>query len=270
MAKIGVCIEPFFSSLPYRQRIEKIHQLGFAGYEFWFHDRCYDGTNLVPEKKNFDEIAELNAKYGLVTTDFVFNHPDGGIVGALIDKTQKNYIVDSFAEIIGYAKKIKCKAFISGAGNRIPGLKREAAVENMIDALQTLAKTCEREDVTLLLEPFNTKVDHPDYFLDNYELTVDVLKAVGSPKVKMLYDIYHAQIMSGNIVAFIRRNIQHIGHFHIAGIPGRHEPIANELNYPYVLQEIDRLGYTGYCGLEYWATVAPEESLQATRRHLGA
>ena len=140
----------------------------------------------------------------------------------------------------------------------------------MIDALKTLAKTCEAEDVTLLLEPFNTKVDHPDYFLDDYDLTVDVLKAVGSPKVKMLYDIYHAQIMSGNIVAFIRRNIQHIGHFHIAGIPGRHEPIANELNYPYVLQEIDKLGYTGYCGLEYWATLPDEESLRLTKKHLGA
>jgi hydroxypyruvate isomerase len=270
MAKIGVCIEPFFSSLPYRERIEKVHRLGFKCYEFWFHDKRYDGKDLVNERKNFDEIAELNEKYGLMTTDFVFNHPKGGIVGALIDKRQKNYIVDSFGGIIACAKQIKCKAFISGSGNRIPGLAKEAAVESMIDTLKTLAKECEREDVTLLLEPFNTRIDHPDYFLDDPVLAVDVLKAVGSDKVKMLYDIYHMQIMSGNIVDFIRQNIRHIGHFHIAGVPGRHEPINNELNYPYVIQEIDKLGYTGYFGLEYWPTMSDEESLALTRKHLGA
>jgi hydroxypyruvate isomerase len=71
-------------------------------------------------------------------------------------------------------------------------------------------------------------------------------------------------------MAFIRRHLQHIGHFHIARIPGRHEPIVNELNYPYVLQEIDKLGYTGYCGLEYWATVSDAESLKSTQKYLGA
>jgi hydroxypyruvate isomerase len=269
MAKIGVCIEPFFSVLPYRQRIEKVHALGFTSYEFWFHNLRYDGTNLVPERKDFGEIAELNAQYGLTTTDFVFNHPDGGILGALIDKGQKQFIVDNFGEMAGYARQIGCKAFISGSGNKIRGLAPEAAVESMIDTLRALAPMCEQADITLLLEPFNTRVDHPDYFLDDYFLTVDVLKAVGSPKVKMLYDIYHAQIMSGNVVDFIRRHIQHIGHFHIAGVPGRHEPIDNELNYAYVVREIDRLGYTGYCGLEYWATLPDAESLALTKKHLG-
>jgi len=268
MVKIGVCIEPFFSTLPYRQRIEKVHALGFTSYEFWFHDLRYDGTNLVPEKKDFAEIAELNAKYSLTTTDFVFNHPDGGVLGALIDKRQKQFILDSFGEIVGYAKQIGCKGFISGSGNKIPGLARQAAADSMTESLKALAPLCEEADITLLLEPFNTKINHPDYFLDEGDLAVEVLKAVGSPKVKMLFDIYHMQIMDGNILDFVRQNLDYIGHFHIAGVPGRHEPIDNELNYRHIVQAIDRMGYQGHFGLEYWATMADEQSLALTKRYL--
>jgi hydroxypyruvate isomerase len=269
LGRIGVCIEPLFSSLPYRQRIEQIHRLGFKYYEFWFHDKRYDGKNLVLERKNFEEIAELNEKYGLVTTDFVFNHPNGGISAALIDPRQRSYIVDSLGEIMACAKRIKCKALITASGNKIQGLAKEVAIESMIDTLKALAKECEREDITLLLEPFNTKIDRPDYFLDDPVLAVEVLKAVGSDKVKLLYDIYHMQIMSGNLVNFIRTFIQYIGHFHVAGVPGRHEPINNEVNYPYVIGEIKKLGYTGYIGLEYWPAMDDDESLRSTKKHLG-
>jgi hydroxypyruvate isomerase len=269
MIKIGVCIEPFFSTLPYRKRIEKVHALGFTSYEFWFHDLRFDGTDLVPEKKNFSEIAELNAKYGLTTTDFVFNHPDGGVIGALINAREKQLILDRFWEIAGYAKQIGCKGFISGSGNRVPGLSRQAAVDSMIDTLRALAPLCEQADITLLLEPFNTKVNHPDYFLDDGETAVQVLKAVGSPKVKMLYDIYHMQIMDGNILDFVRRHLDLIGHFHIAGVPGRHEPFDNELDYRHIVRAIDGMGYQGHFGLEYWATMDHAESLALTKKHLG-
>jgi hydroxypyruvate isomerase len=80
----------------------------------------------------------------------------------------------------------------------------------------------------------------------------------------MLFDIYHMQIMAGNVTAFIRENIQYIGHFHVAGVPGRHEPASGELNYRYIVGEIDGTGYDGYIGLEYWPTVGHEESLRQT------
>ena len=86
---IGVCIEPFFSDLPYRDRIRKVKELGFSTYEFWFHNKRFDGSSLINENKDFDEIAELNEKYGLTTADFVLNHPDGGVVGALIDAADR-------------------------------------------------------------------------------------------------------------------------------------------------------------------------------------
>jgi hydroxypyruvate isomerase len=144
----------------------------------------------------------------------------------------------------------------------------EAAKTNMIAALSELAPICAREGITLIVEPFNTRVDHPDCFLDDPHLCVEVLRAVGSPNVQMLYDIYHMQIMEGNVTAFIRENISHIGHFHVAGVPGRHEPDSGELHYPFIMKEIDRLGYTGFVGLECWPTMDHAESLKRTLRYL--
>jgi hydroxypyruvate isomerase len=270
MANLCVCIEPFFTDLPYAERIRRVAELGFKTYEFWFHDKRFDGKALVPEKKDFTQLAELNAKYGLVTSDFVFNHPDGGVVASLMLKKDRPRLLDTIEEIIGLAKKIGCRQLVSGSGNKVKGLAREKALESMAEGLSALAPICEKNGITLIVEPFNTRVDHPDYFLDNPETCVQVLEKVGSPNVKMLFDIYHMQIMYGNIVSFIRRNIRHIAHFHIAAVPGRHEPENGELNYPFILKEVDSMGYTGQFGLEYWPTVAPSESLIRTRRVLGA
>ncbi len=269
MVQLAACIEPFFSALDYEERIRKIHDIGFKAYEFWFHDKRFDGSQLIDEMKDFDRIGELNEKYGLTTSDFVYNHPDGGIVAALIDSRDRNKLLDNLEEMSGYAKKIGCKNFISGSGNSIPGQADEEAIENMIESLTEMMSICERHGMTLLVEPFNTKVDHPDYFLDDPKLCVDVLKKVNHPNAKMLFDIYHMQIMTGNIVAFIRDNSDYIGHFHIAGVPGRHEPASCELNYHFILDEIDKLGYSGYAGLEYWPTIDHEESLRQTVHYFG-
>ena len=91
-----------------------------------------------------------------------------------------------------------------------------------------------------------------------------MLKEVNSDNVKMLFDIYHMQIMTGNVTAFIKENIDYIGHFHVAGVPGRQEPIDNELNYRFIVKEIEKTGYKGAIGLEYWPSMDHEESLRLT------
>jgi len=268
MAKIGVCAETFFSDLAYEQRLREIAAAGFTRYELWFHDKRFDGSELYDEPKDFHRLAELNAELGLTCTDFIFNHPDAGVRAAMIDAKDRALILESLGAMIENARTIKCRAFISGAGNVVPGLSREKATENMIETLRLVARVCEKEGITILLEPFNTKVDHPQYFLDSADECLSVLKAVDSPCVRMLYDIYHMQVMGGDIVAFIRKNISWIGHFHVAGVPGRHEPHESELNYPFILKEIDRLGYAGYVGLEYWPTIDSRVSLRQTRAWL--
>ena len=268
MAKIGVCIEPFFGELPYAERLARIRKLGFRHYEFWFHNKRFDGRSLFDEEKDLDELAECNARYGFSCTDFVFNHPDGGVVASLIDRRDHGRLLDSLAGIIEKGRKVGAKAFISGSGNKVPGQRPEEAVENMVAGLKACAPVCERHGVVLLLEPWNSRVDHPNNFLDDPRLAVEVVKKVGSPAVKLLYDIYHMQIMAGDVTAFIRENIAFIGHFHAAGVPGRHEPDSGELNYPFILRELDRLGFQGCVGLEYWPTGDHAASLKRTKKYM--
>ena len=198
----------------------------------------------------------------------MFNHTDGGIIAALIDENDHAKLLDGLDVIIPLAKKVKCTKLICAAGNRKEGLSHGEAMENMIGGLASIAPVCAAEGITLLLEPFNTKVDHPDYFLDSAADGVRVLDAVGSDSVKLLYDIYHMQIMGGNILSFVRENIDRIGHFHIAGVPGRHEPFPCELDYAFLVDRIMKLGYKGNFGLEYWPTVDHSESLRAAREKL--
>lgn len=270
MAKIGVCIEPCFGDMDYRSRIRNIAEIGFKYYDLWFHNKGFTGSALTEEKKDFGMIAELNEELGLITTSFVHTHPDGGIELALINKSQQSKIIDSFEEILPLAKKIKCKNLVSAGGNIDPDISDEAAFDNMVENLKACAPILESEGITALIEPWNNKVDHPDNWLNDPVLAVDIIKAVASPNVKLLYDIYHMQIMRGDHTAFLRENIAFIGHFQMAGVPGRHEPISNEVNYPFLLQEADNLGFDGVFGLEYWPTEKAEVSLAKCLKHLTA
>ncbi len=121
-----------------------------------------------------------------------------------------------------------------------------------VEGLRKLAPMAEDAGVTLLLELLNSKVDHPDYMCDRMQWGVEVIKQSESPAVKLLYDIYHMQLMEGDIINTIRANHQHIGHYHTAGVPGRNEiDDAQELNYRAIMLAIQATGYTGYVGQEF-------------------
>jgi len=121
----------------------------------------------------------------------------------------------------------------------------------------------EKEDIILMLEPLNTLVDHPGYFLDSPQEAAQIVREVNSPSVKLLFDCYHMQIMNGNLISTIERNIDIIKHFHAAGVPGRHELFIGELNYPNIVKRIDEIGYKEYFGLEYFPTMPSEDSLKS-------
>jgi hydroxypyruvate isomerase len=269
VATLGVCIETFFTDLPYPERIRRAAACGYTAYEFWFTEKRFDGKALFDEQKDLEAFAELNATLKLTTTDFVLNHSAGAVVASLIDRKDLPKILEAVDRYAAMAKKVGCRALISGSGNTIPGQPRELAVANMVEALSAMGRALAPHGITVLLEPWNSRVDHPGNFLDDPYLAVDVLKKVNLPNVKLLYDIYHNQIMAGDVVSFIRTNIGHIGHFHVAGVPGRHEPHPSELDYAFILKEIDKAGYTGAVGLEYWPTMDHAASLTQTRKVLG-
>ena len=261
---LGACVELFFGDLGYVDRIRMLHSLGFRSYEFWFHDKHFDGRQIVDLPKPIDEIAELNQSLGMSVTSFVFNHTEGGIVASLVDPKDRSKMLDGLGEIIAIATKLNCRSLICTSGPSLSDVRPQAMIDVMVESLQQLGGRCARHGIDLLLEPFNTKVDHPGNFLDDPDVCIRVLEAVAMPNVKMLFDIYHMQIMRGDIVSFIRHHHSRIGHFHIAGVPGRHEPATCELNYGFIVQEALRAGYVGAFGLEYFPSKSDEESLKET------
>jgi hydroxypyruvate isomerase len=137
------------------------------------------------------------------------------------------------------------------SGNRA-GLSDGEGIANCVAGFKRITPLAEQHGVTLCLELLNSKVDHKDYQADHTAWGAQVVQGVGSPRLKLLYDIYHMQIMEGNVVATIRENYQHIAHFHTGGVPGRNEiDDSQELNYRRVMQAIADLGFTGYVAQEF-------------------
>lgn len=148
------------------------------------------------------------------------------------------------------------------SGNR-EGLDDKSGAEITAEGLKRVAKFAEDEGVTLVLELLNSKVDHPDYQSDKTIWGLEVCRMVDSPAMRLLYDIYHMQIMEGDIIRTIREHHGYFAHYHTAGNPGRHElDERQELQYTPIIQAIAATGYTGYIGQEFIPTGDPEDALK--------
>ncbi len=152
------------------------------------------------------------------------------------------------------------------------GMPDDVGLQNTVLGLKQVIGEAERKKVNLCLEVLNTRVDadmkgHPDYMCDNVEFAVEVCKRVGSERMKILFDIYHVQIMQGDVITRIRQYHQYIGHYHVAGVPGRNEiDDTQEVNYPAIMRAILATGYTGFVGQEFIPTRDPIQSLREAVR----
>lgn len=143
------------------------------------------------------------------------------------------------------------KNIICFSGNR-NGLDDDTGLENCAVGLAPIVKEAEKRDLTICIEVFNSKVNHPDYQADSTEWAVKLCEKIGSPNFKILYDIYHMQVQEGDIIATIKKYHQYIAHYHTAGVPGRHEiDDTQELNYPAIMQAIVDTGYKGFVAQEF-------------------
>ena len=159
------------------------------------------------------------------------------------------------------AHTLNCKTLISQVGNDT-GKVREYQHKSIVEGLSECKGMLESEGIILVIEPLNLIIDHKGYYLSKSGEAFDIVSEVGSPNVKVLYDIYHQQVTEGNIINTIRENIDLIGHFHAAGLPGRQELNRGELYYPAVFAAIDHAGYQGYVGLEYMPAGDPLASIE--------
>ncbi len=187
-------------------------------------------------------------KYGLVPT---MTSGAGSIGNGWNRKENHDKLVAQMKNNIERAAEAGLPNVITFSGNR-RGLPDDAGIENCAEGLKRVAGFAEEKKVTINIELLNSKVDHKDYQCDHTDWAVEVVKKIGSPRVKLLYDIYHMQIMEGDIIRTIRGNIEYIGHFHTGGNPGRNEiDETQELYYPAILQAIADLKFEGYVAQEF-------------------
>ena len=198
-------------------------------------------------------------KYGLVSS---MVYSAGTIPDGWNRKENHDRLVKETREGIDRAAAAKLPNVITFSGNR-RGLSDEEGKANCILGLRRVSKMAEDSGITINMELLNSKINHHDYQCDHTAWGVDVMKGVDSPRVKLLYDIYHMQIMEGDIIHTVRDNIQYIGHFHTGGVPGRHElDDTQELQWRTIAQAIADLKFQGYFAHEFVPTHDPMTSLR--------
>jgi hydroxypyruvate isomerase len=216
-----------------------------------------EGIDLL-QREDWEAVREL----GLVCS---MGYPTGRrqfIETGFNDRANHPMLLRELEATIPVAARLGVPNVIAMFGNRGGRTDRDA-IESCVAGLRAIAPLAEEHRVTVCMELLNSKVDHPDYQGDHTAFGVQVMQAVGSPRVKLLYDIYHMQIMEGDVIRTIREHIGHIAHFHTAGVPGRHElDQTQELNYGAIARAIAETGFTGYVAHEFTPTRDPLTSLR--------
>ncbi|HLX41786.1 MAG TPA: TIM barrel protein [Bryobacteraceae bacterium] len=233
-------------------RLKQCVTRGVFGREMAFEETCRQAARMGC--KGYDLIGPQDwpmlKKYGLNPTMYPPG-PGGTIPEALNRKENHERLEKSMHAALDEAAANGVPNIITFSGNR-RGMADAEGADNCVAYLNRVKAHAEDKGVTICMELLNSKVNHKDYMCDHTSWGVDVMKRVNSPRVKLLYDIYHLQIMEGDIVRTIRDNIQWLGHFHTGGNPGRHEiDDTQELNYRFVAKAIADLGFTGYVAHEY-------------------
>ncbi len=221
------------------ERIEEFARLGFKAFELW----CwwdYDVDKLVATAKDND------IKIAAACTRFI----------SLVDRSCREHYLQGLKDTVEACRQLGCRIIISQVGDELEGVSRQAQKESMIAGLKEAAEILDGTGLTLAVEPLNLLVDHAGYFLSRSGEAAEIVNAVDSRSVRMLFDIYHQQITEGNLIPNIRKHSSITAHYHLADHPGRHEPGTGEINYRNVLKAVEETGYQGYIGLEFF----PESS----------
>jgi hydroxypyruvate isomerase len=233
-------------------RLKQCVTRGVFARSMSFEDTCREAARLGCKGYDLEgpEHWPLLKKYGLVPTMYPPG-PGGTISDALNRRENHDRLEKSMHAAIDESAANGVPAIITFSGNR-RGMNDELGADNCVAFLDRVKAHAEDKGIDICMELLNSKVNHKDYMCDHTAWGVGVMKRVNSPRVKLLYDIYHLQIMEGDICRTITENIQWLGHFHTGGNPGRHEiDGTQELNYRFIAETIANLGFTGYIAHEY-------------------
>jgi len=245
----SICYPMFANRIGLEPLCKAAAEIGFAAIEIWGRG------------PDFEDSVSTAKRHGLRIATFVGH---ASLQDGLNKRANHDRIEAELRASIETAAKHQVPGLICLSGNRQPGQGEDEAMEAVADGLRRAAPLAEKMGVNLNLELLNSKVDHPGYQCDHTSWGVELCKRVNSPRVKLLYDIYHMQIMEGDIIRTVRDNIQWIGHFHTAGNPGRNDmDDTQELNYAGICSAIAETGYDLFVGHEF----APKGDPIAALRH---
>jgi 2-dehydrotetronate isomerase len=250
MPRYSANISIMFQELPFLARFGAARASGFDAVECWFP---YDHPKL--------QIKGLLDEHGLAMVGINTAPGDTarGEWGVTALPGREAEFDRQFTEALDYATALGASG-IHVMAAMTGGMDLGACEAAYMSNLERAAKLAEGTGVNLLIEPLNAK-DRPGYFLSRSDQAIDIITRIGAPNLKLMFDVYHIQIMEGDIIRRLRSHLPHVGHIQIAAVPTRHEPDEGELNYRAILAEIDAIGWKGWVGCEYKPRAGTVEGL---------
>jgi len=254
--ELSICAVTLYGDLKLTEKAKAILRHGISNIELW------GLTGL-----DVGELEKSSKTDGWRVAGFCGNQDN-----ALIDPEKRQGFMGELRRSIGVAKRLGGSNIavltdqMDPQAHPIPPtrpMSRDQKLLSYYDGLSQAVKLAEAEQVNLVIEPLNTKVDHHDYFLSGSAMGFEMVQAINSPRLKMLYDSYHMQIMEGNLIETIEQNLDAIGEIHVADVPGRHEPGTGEVNYRNIIRMLRANHFDGYVGLECWPKQDSDSAIRA-------
>jgi hydroxypyruvate isomerase len=230
-------MESWWTDLDFMQRFERAAQAGFSSVEFWEHNK---------NSRNMNSVAALARKLDLNIVQFT-----GWGGPSLADTSNHNDFIETMKRVTEIAHQLNAPMFTVVGHQTLKTIPQAESLANLSLALETAAPILEDAKKMLILEPFNP-VDHQGHFLNGSADALRICREIDSPFIKINWDLYHMQLTEGNIVDNLYAGIDQVGYIQVADIPGRHQPGSGELNYNFIFNAIDAIGYKGPIGLECW------------------
>ncbi|MBK8017371.1 MAG: hydroxypyruvate isomerase [Betaproteobacteria bacterium] len=258
MPKFNANLSMMFNEVPFLERFGAAARAGFKGVEFLFP---YD---FQPQQIR-DELDRHRLEMVL------FNMPPGdfaaGDRGLACDPARAGEFKDGVGKSLEYAKVLGVKRLHVMAGLKPRGVGEETMRETYLQSLRYAGAEAAKAGLEILIEAINTR-DIPGFYLNTSDQAFDVMHYASVPNLRFQYDIYHMQIMEGDLAPTIEKHLAKIGHMQLADTPGRHEPGTGEINYDFLFRHIDKVGYTGWIGCEYRPAGRTEDGLGWMRPYL--
>ena len=254
------CIDTLYTELPWRERFSAAREDGFAAVEFWDW-----------RVRDLEEIQREAEKAGIVISGF-----NGDADYSLVDPAQKELYLEALERSMEAAKKTGARSLTIhsnalGEGGVVidsyENLSDTVKLCSMYDTLLACARMAERERITLHLEALNITTDHVGNFLTTTQMGAEICRLIGSPRLKLLYDVYHMQLNEGSLCDNIRKYSDQFGHVHMADAPGRHEPGSGEIFYPAVFRCLEACGYRGFVGYELFPAESTKKAVDAIMKY---